>query len=288
MSAVATRTVERALHLAVMWARLPPPLGGPPPWAFRAQGNRLDMFLTAQADPVREDVDGRRGLINCGTALLNARVVFAREDLIATVTPIPSGPAEPMFARIEVRHPHDPEEPIPDERLAGLAGRLRSLTLCPPHARDVDLPREVTAKLAAAAAREDAILVRVARADHLHAVERLHRQLRPSPDPDADAWPAPMLVNPVPTQRRPSTTRSVLLLGTRANRPVDWLRTGQALQHVRLELAGRDLAIEPLTWLPAAPGVWGGLRRALSVHFSPQVLFRVLAVTGQDAPVPQR
>lgn len=277
MSAVTDRSFERVLHTAVNCARLRPPLGTGPPCEFRTIANRVDMSLVTGSGPWSRDVDRRQAMIDCGAALLNARVVIAREELIATVTRDLSDAAAPRFARIEVRSPEEPDEPIPDARLGGLADRLRWVTLHKGHTPDVDLPRAVAAKLAVAAAQEDAVLVRVARADHLAVIDRLERLTARDPDPYADRRQRTAAPPRLPIQRRAvSGGGTLLLLGTRQDGPMDWLRTGEALQRVRLELARLDLVGRPLAELLAAPEMWAGLRRALSLDFSPQILIRVL------------
>jgi hypothetical protein len=263
MSAVVRCTVERALHSAVACARLRSPLGAYLPCEFRALGSRLEMSVSDET--LRDDAPGRAGtLIDCGAALLNARVALAHQELEAVVTRMPAGPSAALVARIEVRRPSSPEESIADAPLAVFAERLRWVAHDSPPHRDVDLPRQVTARLAAAAAREGAVLVRVLRPDHRAAIDRLlgHSQ--------------------VPAQRRTPSRDTVLLLGTYANGPVDWLRTGEALQRARLELARVGLTGRLLLSSSAAPGMWDRLRAALSLDFSPQLLLRVQTGAGEE------
>lgn len=291
MSTVANRTVERALRRAVLGSRLTTAPRTEPAWSYRLRHNTLEMFLDPRHGASPLEPHNRAALLECGAALLTARAVIARDELTATVTRFPDGPDDLVFARLVVHSDGDPDEWPADQRLAPLCDYLRMVRLDSGETQNVDVPRAFATKLAAAAAQEDVLLVRVARADHLAALHQMHRQVEHLLGDVVEPWPLPEFAGQgtaapraLPAQRNRRSIPTLLLLGTRDDGPLAWLRSGEALQRVRLELAREGAGTRPLTALLSVPAARAALRRGLSLDFHPQVLFRVVKAPNRIEP----
>jgi hypothetical protein len=78
----------------------------------------------------------------------------------------------------------------------------------------------------------------------------------------------------------PSTTRSskdqcLVLLCTNGDRPADWLRAGEALERVLLEITRHGFSASPLTQVTEVPAARAQLRRELGLTGHPHVLLRI-------------
>jgi hypothetical protein len=166
--------------------------------------------------------------------------------------------------------------------------------------------------MAALAAAEDTVLVPVLRADHRRLVARLTQQAdelqnadrayraeirywttRPVDEGDGvPVYSVPRVAGlsaaevpqrdfdsrgegVLPADPGDSTDRTLVLLATRTDSPLDWLRCGEALQHVLLELTRRGWVASPLTQAIEVPLTRTQLRAALTWDAHPQVLLRI-------------
>ncbi|HYX97422.1 MAG TPA: hypothetical protein VE823_20385, partial [Geodermatophilus sp.] len=173
------------------------------------------------------------------------------------------------------------------------------------------VPDDLLRELAALAAAEATVLVPVLREDHRRLVARLTQQAdelqnadrayraeirhwttRPASAGDGVPVSAVPRVEglPVDMPQRDFDTRgegrlpvdpgdsaehTLVLLATRADGPVDWLRCGEALQHVLLELTRRGWVASPITQAIEVPLTRTQLRAALTWDVHPQVLLRI-------------
>jgi hypothetical protein len=80
--------------------------------------------------------------------------------------------------------------------------------------------------------------------------------------------------------------QTMLVVGTAGDSPLDWLRAGEALEHVFLEIARFGYATSPLTQALEVPVTRAELRRELGMTYYPQFLFRVGKATP-TAPSPR-
>jgi hypothetical protein len=79
----------------------------------------------------------------------------------------------------------------------------------------------------------------------------------------------------------------MLLVATPGDRPLDWLRAGETMERLLLELTRHGWAASPVTQALEVPATRAELRSALTGELHPQVLVRV----GHAAPtiaVPRR
>jgi hypothetical protein len=182
------------------------------------------------------------------------------------------------------------------------------------------VPPDVINVLTMAAAAEGAVLVEVSKDDHRNAVARLAQradgvqngnrayraELREwvTADPKrldgvaVDAVPhvdglsedeVPIRdfdtygLGQLPANTHSSSQHCLLLLGTYSDSPEAWLRAGEALEHVLLDIAGRGFAASPLTQVIEVPQTREALRTELGLTMYPHVLLRVGRATSSPA-----
>ncbi|WP_448612335.1 flavodoxin domain-containing protein [Geodermatophilus sp. URMC 60] len=174
------------------------------------------------------------------------------------------------------------------------------------------VPADLLRELVDLAAAEATVLVPVSREDHRRLVARLTQQADELQDADrayqagirhwttrpteeGDGVPVcsvPRVDGPsrddlpqgdfdtrgegrLPADTGDSAERTLVLLATRTDLPLDWLRCGEALQHVLLELTRHGWVASPVTQAVEVPLTRTQLRAALTWDAHPQVLLRI-------------
>jgi hypothetical protein len=308
MTASPGRTPEgwvRALEDAVDHGRLAPSVHNTQPWTFAVFPDRLEL----RADRTRQlpvlDPDGRELVQSVGAALLNVRASLASSgfavevdrlpstddrDLLAVVRPV-AGEPEPDLARLDrvVRQRHTnrrPFEPttVPDEvvdELAGIVAREKTL-LVPVRGRE----------------RRSTVAELTQEADRLQNADEAYRdELRrwtsrtvaqgdgvpPSSvprtsGPRTEAVPVRDFdvrgVGGLPRRTGSGADQTLVVLATAADDPTAWLRAGEALERLLLELTRRDWVAGPLSQPLEVPSTRERLR-LLTAPAHPQMLLRV-------------
>ena len=79
----------------------------------------------------------------------------------------------------------------------------------------------------------------------------------------------------LPTRTRSSLSQCLLLLGALEDNPMAWLRAGEALERMLLEVARRGYAASPLTQVIEVASTNEQLRNELRLSMHPHVLLRV-------------
>lgn len=274
---MAWRLDEKTVVKLVAEATAAPSMHNAQPWRFRyLSGERLVLLY---ADPARamsrSDLDDRGLHIGCGAALFNLRVAAAHADLFPETRLLPDQHDPLLLARVHLAGPAGCPR---DGDLARLYPAIRQRHTSRHPFADRDVPEGVRATLQDAAAREGAELMFPGRW-HTETVLDLVRdaESRDVVDPDARddlvRWTrlgseADTAVDGVPEYafgprrrdgrapvrdfagRRPVADRGttfehtprLALLSTPGDGPVDWLRTGQALERVLLEATLAGLA----------------------------------------------
>jgi Nitroreductase family len=269
--------ITRYVVAKAVWA---PSVNNTQPWRFTADGGPQ---VSLHADPDRRltvaDPDGREMMISCGAALFNIRLALrslgylpeirvlpepAQPTLVARVSWRPGAAADEWERRLSrhvlTRRSHrgafDPE-PLPPDTLAGLRAAAA---------------REGSAlRIVADDGRRAALAAAVQNAEHQlrHDGERLRELARWTPAPGracrdgvpATSYPAraehtqPYFPGRdfargrgwgVP-QPSPATSHRAAgvagLLTTAADRPVDWVNAGQALQRILLTASACGAAV---------------------------------------------
>jgi hypothetical protein len=302
-------TVQRqdALRRAARHASLAPSIHNTQPWRFVLGAETLEIH----ADRTRRlrvlDPHARQLTLSCGCAVFNARVALAAAGYAATVARLPE-PANPdLLARIGI----DGGCP-PGHRLARLDPTIETRQTNRRAFTDEHVPDEIVELLVDAARCEGVSAVPVVRDEDRMALARLSQlaereelvdpayraELRAwtSTDPDRlDGVPASAVphvdagaeddlpirdfdtrgAGGLPTQTRSSLKQCLLLLCTDQDRPASWLRAGEALERVLLEITRHGYAVSPFTQVIEVAYTNALLRSELRLETFPHILLRI-------------
>lgn len=309
------RALEHAADLAV----LAPSVHNTQPWRIGMHLDRMDLRVDRSRQLTVLDPQGREMVQSVGAALLTARVALAADDWAVEVERFPD-PADPDLLAV-VR----PVAGRVDRTLAALAPAVAQRRTNRRRFSSDPVPDDVLRVLTAAAEDEETGLVPVTRGEHRSLVARLTRQadhvqnaspayraeLRHWTTREASAGDGvPGSVVPrtgdgpgdeVPIRgfdtqgagALPSDTGSgsddqtLVLLTTRDDGPEAWLRSGEALQRVLLELTRLGWVAGPLTQAIEVPVTRTQLRAALTWDAHPQMLLRI-GRAQPTGPAPRR
>jgi nitroreductase len=305
--------IARALEEAVDRGRLAPSVHNTQPWTFVLFPDRVEL----RADRTRQlpvlDPHGRELVLSIGAALLNVRAALAARRFAADVARLPS-PDDPDLLAV-VRPIEGPPE-------AGLAALDRVAHLRHTNRRPFEpatVPDEVIDVLVEVAAAEHALLVpirdpaqsslvaeltqeadRLQEADPAYRAELEHWISRPPAQGDGvpassvprtprtrrDAVPLRDFdvrgTGGLPSHTGSGTEQTMVLVATPHDEPLDWLRSGEALERLLLELTRRDWVAGPLTQALEVPTTRERLRR-LTAPAHPQMLMRIGRAARADS-----
>lgn len=301
------RDVVPDLRRAAMRAMLSPSVHNTQPWRFVVGTRSLDLF----ADPDRRlratDPDGRQLVISCGAALLGARLSLSAVGLPVEVTLLPDRADQDHLAHIRVLdgalHPS-----LTDAALDRAADdrHTNRRPFGPTEVRQA-----VIARLQEAAEVEGAFLRPLTGAADRAVVDALTGEAeallfgdpgyraelrdwagRPGEHPDgipANAIPAAGRVadhlpirgfdqrgtGQLPTNAVAENDPCLLVLCADTDDRLGWLRTGQALQRVLLELTRARLVAGLFTQFTEVQRLRQKVRSSLDLIGQPQLLIRV-------------
>ncbi|HST48518.1 Acg family FMN-binding oxidoreductase [Jatrophihabitans sp.] len=305
-----TRSVETRTELllqAARQARLAPSVHNTQPWRFVLADGALEIY----SDPRRQlavlDSTGRQLLISCGCAVFNARVALAAQGYDAVVERFPDGFHPTLVARIALG---DQPGTIPPIGL--LDGCIISRQTNRRRFTDEVVSPELTAQLLEAASAEQAILVELDDLQHRLAVARLSQEADrlqnadPAYRAELRTWTTddptrpdgvPAITVPrvtgesqddipirdfdtrgtgsLPPETRSHLGQSLFALGTAGDDPVSWLRAGEALEHLWLEITRQGYVASLFTQAIEIPYLRQQLRIELGLTMNPHVLVRV-------------
>ena len=306
----ATESWRAALEVAADRGRLAPSVHNTQPWTFALFPDRLELRADRSRQLTVLDPDGRELVQSVGAALLNVRASLAAARFAVAVERLPS-PADPDLLAVVRPAPGPPDRTLP--RLDRVVTR-RHTNRAPFGPETV--PDEVLAGLADAVATEHALLVpvrtpqqrglvaeltrdadRLQNADPAYRAE-LERWTSRSPA-QGDGVPAssvPRTAGPrtdavpvrdfdvrghggLPRRTGSGTDQTLVLLATATDDPVAWLRAGEALERLLLELTRADWVAGPVSQPLEVPATRARLA-GLTAPFHPQMLLRV----GRGAP----
>ncbi|MGW1085420.1 Acg family FMN-binding oxidoreductase [Streptomyces sp. NPDC002596] len=290
------------------------------PWQFHYGRSRRTLTLRADFGRAMPEADpATRGLhVGCGAALLNLRVSAAHRGLAleTTLLPVPSDPA--LLASVQLKNaPRNPEEGA----LVGLHRAMRERHTSRYPFDDRAVPEDVRVLFTEAARAEGADFSFLT-PTHLETVLALIRDAEgydrrdPAREAEQHYWTrdteAEASVDGIPDYAfgpcdasGRSTVRDfagtavlagrarvlfekqpqLALLSTAGDRPVDWLRAGQALERVLLTATLKEVstsfATQPLEW----PDLRWILRDPVSGTGHPQMIIRMgYGPTGPRTP----
>lgn len=302
------RRLTAALRRSAVRATFAPSVHNTQPWRFQLRPNELSLIV----DPGRQlqvlDPTGRQMIISCGCALFNARVALAASGLAVEVERFPDPGQSQLLARIVAADQRggrvDPISALDNVVELRRTNRRR-------FAED-QVPAEVIESLQRAAEAEDSELFVIRRAEHRLAVARLSQRadeiqnVNPAYRAELRAWTTTDFARPdgvpasavphvdgqaqdevpirdfdssglgmLPAETRSSRSQCLLLLGTKGDNPGSWLRAGEALERVLLEITRQGFAASPLTQVVEVGSARAALRAELGLSMSPHILLRV-------------
>lgn len=271
------------------------------PWQVEVSGRTV----TLRADPARQlrhsDPHGREMLISCGAFLFNARTAARRESLTAVVDVLPDPGDHLLVATLELEPGSTPNT---DELELSVAIARRATSRVPfddqPLFTDVLMAIEAAAREEGAdlrliqpsePARED-VLVLMRRAEALASEDPAARAEEASwtaTGPDRTDGIPQDLLGPAATDPRAPVRRfhasagtaqfeqrsTMAVLSTPGDSARDWIRAGEALEHVLLVATTYFVHASFATTVLENPTTRHDLRRALSLDGAPQMLMRL-------------
>jgi nitroreductase len=294
-----------AIERAADRGRLAPSVHNTQPWAFAFFPDRLEVRADRSRQLTVLDPDGRELVESVGAALFNVRASLAASriavavdrlpdpadpDLLAVVRPA-AGRPDPALARLDRtiprrrtnRRPFSPET-VPDDLLDALADVLAT--------EDVRLVPARTPQQRALLGEATQEADRLQNADAAYRAE-LERWTTRTPA-QGDGVPAssvPRTAGPrtdlvpvrdfdvhghggLPRHTDSGIDQTLLLVATLTDDRPAWLRTGEALERLLLELTVRDWVAGPVTQALEVPVTRQRLAQ-LTAPFVPQTVLRV-------------
>jgi hypothetical protein len=302
----------RALEYAVDRALRAPSVHNTQPWTFILDGDVLHVRADRSRQLNAVDPRGRELVQSVGAAMLNLRVGLAARNWAADITRLPDRDDPDLIAVVRpVRGIAEPDLADLDPAIARRhTNRRRYLP--------ATVPEEVLRRLAEVSAEEQTELVPVLTEARRQLVARLTRQadrwqnadpayraeLRrwtTRPPETRDGVPASVVphadgvrdevpirdfdtagAGELPSDTGSTADQTLVLLTTLADDPLAWLRSGEALERVLLEVAQLGYVAGPITQAVEVPLTRSQLRAALSWGTHPQMLLRI----GTAAPTP--
>jgi len=297
-----TEALEHAADLAV----LAPSVHNTQPWVLVLHDDRLDL----RADRGRQldtlDPQGRELVQSIGAALCNARVALAARGWAVEVDRLPDAAQPDLLAVVR------PRPGAPEPGLAPLSDVVRSRHTNRRGFAPDPVPAEVLDALAAAAAAEGTRAVPVLEPAARLLVARLTREADAAQNGDpayraelrrwttrrpeiGDGVPASTVphldastrddlplrdfdtrgAGDLPADTHSGADQTMVLLTTDTDGPLAWLRAGEALERVLLELTRLGWVASAVTQALEVPRTRAELRSGLCAGQHPQSLIRV-------------
>ena len=305
-----------AARRAAVRATLAPSVHNTQPWRFALNGRGVELY----ADPRRRltilDPSGRQMTISCGCALFTLRTSLAAAAFEVDVDRRADPSEENRIARVEVVGAREGAlDPI-----AALDPLIELRHTNRRRFSDDEVPAEVVDDLVAAAAAEGARLHVVHGEDERISLAGLcqradaEQNLDPAYRAELRRWTTddPMRTDGVPSEAVPrvdgaaadeipirdfdtygagwlpartesSRRQCLLVLGTAGDSRDQWIRAGEALQRVLLEVTRCGFVASPLTQVVEVASTRAALRSELRLDMAPHVLIRVGRAPGTPA-----
>jgi nitroreductase len=302
-----------ALEAAADRARLAPSVFNTQPWTLVLAGDRLALRADRDRQLTALDPLGRDLVLSVGAALLNARAAIAGRGWVAEVRRLPDPDDPDLLA--EVR----PVAGRPDGELAAVDRLIPRRHTNRRRFDRAPLPDHVLDRLSRITAEEGAMLVPLSsgedrrlaaqltqQADRLQNGDPAYRaELRywtTRPPAVGDGVPADVVPHAdggprdefplrdfdttgagrLASDTSSDSTQTILVIATATDVPDAWLRAGEAMERVLLELTGLGWAAGPVMQALQVPATRARVRSALTGGMHPQSLLRV----GHAAPTP--
>jgi hypothetical protein len=308
MTSLLEARMTTQLRRAAVRATYAPSVHNTQPWRLRLADGELSIFADRSRQLKVLDPTGRQLIISGGCAVLNARVSLAAGGLEVVVERFPDPRQPDLLARLRPMMQ-------PQAVTGGLAMLDQVLENRQTNRRafaDDEVPVEILDDLEAAAAAEGSSLFVVRDEDQRLTVASLSQHadaienLNPAYRAELRAWTTddpkrldgvPGLAVPhvdggsedelpirdfdthgsggLPVWTHSSHKQTLVLICTNGDAPSDWLRAGEALEHILLQLSRHGFAASPLTQVTEVPSARAQLRRELGLVAYPHVLLRI-------------
>lgn len=291
------------------------------PWRWRYADGYLDILTDRSRLLETIDPTGRQMVISCGAALdhLDRAAVTFRWTTEVDALPVPCSPehlarvrfvhgAHPQSHEFDLltainrrrsdRRPFEPVpvEPLVSEHMRQAAARYDTqITVLSPEARET---LAEASRLSAGIRKYDATYQAELRwwAGHSFAAggippNALARRSESSNVALGRQFPEPHGVGSRAERATSVDESTVVLLSTKSDRRIDWLRCGQALSSILLEATADGLATCPLTHLTEQSGSRALVKSLAPESGVPQVLIRIGAASPAGEvpkPTPRR
>ncbi|MEO6503369.1 MAG: nitroreductase family protein [Jatrophihabitantaceae bacterium] len=294
-----------ALRRAAVRATLAPSVHNTQPWRLVIGRGMLQVHADFSRQLQVLDPTRRQLIISCGCAVLNARVSLAadgyatttrsstdrgRPDLLAELTGCPGGDTslgvlDPVLTLRRTNRREFADDPVPSQlvqvlvRAAGLEGGQLFVIEEPAHRRATALLSQRADAIEDADPRYRAELRAWVTGDSRRTDGVSFATVPGGPDPtggrvrirDFGAQEGAGL----PGHTRPGPDPCLLVLGSDGDDPLSWLRAGQALERIWLEVTRAGYAMSLFTQVVEVPVTRHLLRSELGLSMQPHVLLRV-------------
>lgn len=309
VSQIAQMPRTTALRRAAVQAVRAPSVHNTQPWRFHLTPRALEVHADWTRRLPLVDARGRQLVISGGCALLNARAALAAEGHATRVERFPDPSRPGLLARVTLL---DSDGAAPEADLAPLDAAVAERRTNRSRFLEGEVPAELLAELVRSARAEGAALVVLTEAQR-RAAARLSRRADEISDgrPGFRAELATAIAarRPLGSSEEPEdggsgpdrghrgpetlgtgflpeyesvTAGALLVLATRHDTPLEWLRTGEAMERVLLELTLAGHVASSLMRVTEVRETNDQLRTELGVALHPQGLLRA----GLAGPVP--
>ncbi|WP_432893362.1 Acg family FMN-binding oxidoreductase [Kribbella sp. CA-245084] len=279
------------------------------PWRFRFEGRTAEVYRDRERELPAEDPSRRMLFISLGAAIFNLRVAAAARGMGSEVRHLVDQRRPDLVAVVELGG-------IPNEPMAALAPYLTERRTNREPFTEQRLPGQLRVELDLCAGLEGAVLqwiekparrwwLRMATneavtADDQSAARTAERRRWVGGARDVDGVPSSALGSRVagadPLVRDLAATEAdaarpvadferepqLAVLATRYDGPIEWLRAGQALEHVLLEATARGVSTSLLNLAIEHEELRGQINDPLGPWRRPQAVIRF----GYGTPVP--
>ena len=300
--------VRPVLRRAAVRAMRAPSVHNTQPWRMHIADDQLLLFADRDRQVRVLDPTSRQLTISCGCALFNARAAIAAEGLGAEVTRLPDAAQPDLVARVAVVESLEEDA----ARLASLDAVIELRQTNRRRFLDDYVPGEVLDSLERAARLEGCRLCVMRGEDQRLVIARLSQKadwienLNPAYRAELRAWTTddPRRLDGVqalsvphveeesedevpirdfdtrgvgwlPSRTASSRNQCLALVCTNGDTPEQWVRAGEALERVLLEITRHGFAASPLTQVTEVPITRADLARELGLTSNPHLLLRI-------------
>lgn len=297
-----------ALRRAAVRATYAPSVHNTQPWRLHISGDELRIYADRSRHLAALDPTSRQLIISVGCAVTNARVSLAAQGYDIEVARFPDKADPDLLAVLRIVG----DDGRPDPVLAGLDSVVEVRQTNRRRFADDPVPEVVLDDLETAATAEDSQLIIVRDPDQRRAVAALSQHaddienLNPAYRAELRAWTSddpdrrdgvPSVAVPhvtgdsgdevpirdfdthgagvLPPGTRSSRNQCLVLVCTTGDGTRDWLRAGEALERILLEITRHGFMASPLTQVTEVPAARADLRRELQLRGYPHVLLRI-------------